>query len=164
MNRVAVCVTLALFAAACAPLSAVPPGPAAITVTRARVESLVGQHVRWGGEVADVHLTEHETCFEIIDRPLASNGEPLDTERTDGRFLACTPQFYARALYQGKDVTVTGTLEAPEIGKLLELNYRYPRVRIGELQFWPQAQNAFGDRYRSGLWSPWGAGSRGYWW
>ncbi len=157
-------IALVVFATACAPPSGVRPDASAVTVTRARVEDLVGRHVRWGGEIASVTPTEHETCFEVIDRPLADNGAPLHTGQTDGRFMACTPQLYLRGIYEGQDITVSGTLEQPVTGKLDELEYRYPRVAIEALHFWPQERPAFGERYGSRWWQPPDQGSQGYWW
>ena len=164
MQRLAGCIPLVLLAMACVPPPIAPPHPSEITVTRARVENLVGRQVRWGGEVASVTPTERETCFEVIDRPLAQNGQPIHTEQTAGRFLACTPQFYPRGLYEGQDVTVAGTLETPAPGQLDSLDHRYPRVAIAALNFWPQPQSSHGDRYGSRWWQPSGQGSQGYWW
>lgn len=160
----AVCIPLVLLAMACVLPSVAPPHRSEVTVTRVRVENLVGQQVRWGGEVASVTPTERETCFEVIDQPLAHDGAPLHTEQTDGRFLACTPQFYPRGLYEGRDVTVTGRLEPPVIGELDGLEHRYPRVAIAALNFWPQPSSSVGDRDGSRWWQPSGQGSQGYWW
>lgn len=120
-----------------------------------------------------------------FDRPLADDGEPLDTEPTDGRFLACTPQFYPRGVYERQDVTVAGTLEppgpasgvgsagpladgslrSPKSGRLLaESGYRYPRVAIATLNFWPQRHDSLSERYGSRWWQPPDQGSQGYWW
>ncbi len=163
MYRLAVWIPMAMFAMACVPPTT-PPRPAEITVMRARFENLVGRRVRWGGQVASVNPTERETCFEITDRPLASDGEPLSTEQTDGRFLACTPHFYARGVYEGQDVTIAGTLEGPVTGKLDKWSYRYPRVAIQEIYFWPREQYSLRREYGPRSLQPWGQGSRGYWW
>ncbi len=164
MQRLAVCIPLVLVTMACVPPSVAPPHAPEVTVARARVENLVGQHVRWGGQVACVTPTERETCFEVMDRPLARDGEPLHTEQTGGRFLACTPQFYPRGLYEGQDVTVTGTLEPPVIGELDGLDHRYPRVAVGALNFWPQPPASVVDHDGARWWQPPGQGSQGYWW
>ncbi|MFN8626129.1 MAG: Slp family lipoprotein [Candidatus Binatia bacterium] len=166
MYRSVSCFSIAFFAAACALPAAPPPRAPAISVTRARFENFVGQQVRWGGKVASVTPTESQTCFEIVDRPLDSGGEPLDSAQRDGRFLACTPQFYARGVYEGQDVTVTGTLETPVTEKLDDLKYRYPRVAITELHFWPPPEDVLANRTFPRRWQPWGTdlGLQGYWW
>jgi len=128
-------------------------------MTQARFENLVGQHVRWGGEVASVTPTERETCFEIIDRPLASDGRPFDSAPSQGRFLACTPQFFPRGLYEGEDVTVAGTLERSVKAQLDELKYRYPRVAIAALAFWPRSQKVLAGASFPRAWRPGGAQS-----
>jgi len=164
MQRLAVCIPLVLLAMACVPPSIAPPQASEITVTRARVENLVGRNVRWGGEVASVTPTERKTCIEVIDRPLAHDGKPLHTGQTDSRFLACTPQFYPRGLYEGQDVTMTGTLEPPARGALDGLEHRYSRVAIVTLNFWPQPSASVVDHDGPRWKQPPGQRSQGYWW
>jgi len=163
MNRVAVCIPIALFVTACAAPS-VLLSRASTTVMEARTQNLVGQHVRWGGTVANVTPTERGTCFEIVDRPLDRDGTPLHGQQPDGRFLACTPQIFPRGVYEGQDSTVSGTLEPTVTETLIGLKYRYPRVAITELNFWPRTHYSSVDRDGSRWWEPPEQGSQGYWW
>ncbi len=164
IGTAALILAVALFAAACVPPTVAPPEASEISVTRAGVERLVGQHVHWGGEIASVTPTEHETCFEVIDRPLTHDGKPLDGAQSDGRFLACTPQFYARGVYEGQDVTVAGTLELPVTAKLDDLKYRYPRVAIATLHFWPRSEDSLASHDFPRWWQPWDPEVEFYWW
>jgi outer membrane lipoprotein len=147
-----------------------PPPPAMswspISVGRADHENLVGQRVRWGGDIAGVTMGEQDTCFEVISRPLTRDGQPRDTGQTSGRFIACAPGVYPRGLYEGQEITVVGTLEKPTVRELGEGAHRYPRVAVEDLHFWPEQQREPAWRAQEWPRSPdqWQAGSEGYWW
>jgi outer membrane lipoprotein len=159
--------TLLLFGlAACASR---PPAAApwsGVTVIRAEQENLVGQRVHWGGDIASITPGAQDTCFEVISHPLAGNGRPQDTERSDGRFVACAPGVYPHGLYEGRQVTVDGTLRKPIVRKLGPFPSRYPQVAVEQLHFWraPDANTS----WRTPDWAPpgasWDRGSEGYWW
>jgi len=137
-----------------------------ITVIRAQEENLLGQRVRWGGDIANITPGEQGTCFEVISRPLARSGRPRDGEQSGGRFIACAPGVYPAGLYEGQQLTVVGMLQKPIVEKVGELTHRYPRVAAEKLYFWPAQE--YGSRWPTRdsppYGQPWGSGSEGYWW
>ena len=137
-----------------------------ITVVRAQQENLTGQRVRWGGEIANITSAEHATCFEVRSHPLGRDGRPTSSQGSVGRFIACARGFYPHDLYEGQQLTVVGTLRRPTVTMLGAFTYRYPRVAVEKLHFWPERESHSARLTRdwSPSWEPWESGSEGYWW
>jgi outer membrane lipoprotein len=94
--------------------------------------------VRWGGIIIQTSPGPAQTCFEISSRPLDEEGEPRQTDRTFGRFMACTKGFYEPSVYAvSRSLTVVGELAPVVVGKVGEHEYRYPMVLIEALHLWP---------------------------
>ncbi len=138
------------------------------TVAQAEQEHLTGKRVRWGGDVASVTNGKNKTCFEVISRPLARDGQPRDTAESGGRFMACADGVYPRGLYGGQQLTVVGTLEKPTVPPPNEHQRMpgYPQVAAESLYFWPEQAQDSSWRAREWPrgWEPWAPGSEGYWW
>ncbi|HQT27442.1 MAG TPA: Slp family lipoprotein [Burkholderiales bacterium] len=114
---------------------------AQVTPRMAQNQDLVGRRVRWGGAIAKVFSGRQETCFEVVSHPLDSSARPEDIDQSDGRFLACSAGFYDPAVYaSGREITVIGTLEIPQLGKIGEYEYRFPRVSASEVYLWPKKE------------------------
>lgn len=161
----------------CVASCAVPPaeirsGPFNdVTITQAQQQNLVGQRVRWGGDIARVTPGRERTCFEVVGRPLTREARPRAGDETDGRFITCAPGFYDPTVYEhGRQLTVIGTLEEAEVGKIGDFEYHYPRIAGEKLYLWPQREpamaayapwaNPYGEPYQG----PWTFGPWGYWW
>lgn len=111
---------------------------AAISPQQTLHEDVRGNRVRWGGEIVKATAGKEETCFELLARPLDRSARPLRDDNTEGRFIACSPQFFDPAVYaKGRELTVVGTVQEPVTGKIGEYDYRYPRVAIDTLYLWP---------------------------
>jgi outer membrane lipoprotein len=166
MYRWLVAVSLLLGMAACASRAPSAAPWSRVSVLRAQQENLVGERVRWGGDIVSVTLGEQDTCFQVISRPLTRDGRPRDTGQTSGRFIACAPGVYPRGLYEGQEITVVGTLEKPIVREFGEGAHHYPRVTVEDLCFWPDQQRESAWRAQEWPRSPeqWQAGSEGYWW
>lgn len=122
-------------------------------------ERLRGQAVRWGGAIASVENRRDETWLEIVERPLARDGRPRNTDRSGGRFLARLAGFLDPAVYAiDRQVTVAGTLEEPVTRAIGEHPYRYPVVRTGALYLWPKLEPVPANYYPYWYdpWYPWG--------
>lgn len=102
-------------------------------------EDVTGNRVRWGGEIVKVTVNKDDTCFELLAKPLDRSARPLRSDNSDGRFIACAPQFFDPAVYaKGREVTVVGAVIEPVSGKIGEYDYRYPRVTIERIFLWPE--------------------------
>lgn len=100
-------------------------------------ERSVGDRVRWGGSIVDTRPGREETCIEVLARQLDRSTRPLETDRTQGRFLACRDGFRDPAVFtNGRELTVVGRLSGFEDGKIGEFQYRYPRVDAEAIYLW----------------------------
>lgn len=141
MKSIFVLMILALLTACASnvPLAIREPLKNAPDVHNARLakDELAGQRVRWGGVIAGIQNNASETLIEVVDRPLANNGRPLDSDTSGGRFLARISGFLDPAIYTSKrELTVTGVL-APTITRPVgDYPYRYPVVDVDSYYLW----------------------------
>ncbi|MDP2961928.1 MAG: Slp/YeaY family lipoprotein [Sulfurimicrobium sp.] len=130
----------ASFLAGCAvtPLPRTDSPIVALAPDEARESGQIGAKVRWGGVIVKTSPELAQTCFEISSRPLDEEGEPLQTDRTFGRFMACAKGFYEPSVYAAdRKLTVVGTLAPAVAGKVGEHEYLYPMVKVEALHLWP---------------------------
>ena len=132
----------ALFLTGCAviPLPGTDSAVVILSPEEVQKSGEVGVKVRWGGEIIRTSPEAAQTCFEISSRPLDEEGEPLPTDRTFGRFMACAQGFYEPSVYApARKLTVVGELAPAIVGKVGEHEYRYPLVKVEALHLWPVA-------------------------
>lgn len=150
---------------------------AELTPSEAQNDNFLGQHVRWGGGIANTEPGKNETCFEIVSYPLDSTARPLETDLTWGRFIACAPAFYDPEVYaKGREVTVIGKIQGTTVRMLGEFEYRYPQINAETVYLWPKLipysyygspypyYNSFYGPYWSNAWGPWGGRFGGRYW
>jgi outer membrane lipoprotein len=125
-----------------------------------------GERVVLGGEILATTPKVGQTEIEVLSRPLGESDAPKRTDRSDGRFLAVTPDFLDPAIYSaGRRLTVLGTVVGGEERKLGELPYRYPLIRVERMYLWAQdvllgGYPYYGDPF---LYGPPGFYVGGYW-
>jgi outer membrane lipoprotein len=101
-------------------------------------EGRIGDRVRWGGEIVAVDTQATRSCFELLGKPLTDSARPQRADETAGRFIACREGFYDPALFEvGRELTVTGTIEAIEPRPIGGFEYRYPRLAADVIYLWP---------------------------
>ncbi|MDA8095138.1 MAG: Slp family lipoprotein [Betaproteobacteria bacterium] len=135
-----------------------------VTPHEAQLRHLTGLRVRWGGDIVSAMPGEHETCFDVVSRPLDGVARPESTDQTYGRFLGCAPGFYDPAVYaRGRGVTMIGTLGTPVVRKIGKYDYTFPLLDAQVVHLWPirvqyyYAPNYYGPWGPSwGPWGPWG--------
>jgi len=150
----------ALAAAGCAR----PPKPLAgefppITPGDVQAGARVGERVRWGGDIVATTPRAGETCFEVVAKPLDRRARPRPVDETTGRFIACAAGFRDPAVYaDGRELSVVGTVEALERGKVGDATYVYPRVRAEAVHLWPERPPSppvvFYDPWPGPFWAP----------
>ncbi len=112
-----------------------------ITPLAAQTQNFAGNKVRWGGTIATVTPKKNETCFQVVSHALDSAARPEEEDKSDGRFMACSPGFYDPVIYAaGREVTVAGTLQPPVSGKIGEYDYLFPLIAAEEIYLWPKRQ------------------------
>jgi len=104
--------------------------------------SASAQAVRWGGRIVKVEPQADRSCFEIVGQRLDGNGQPRRDDRSEGRFIACRSGFYDPEVFKaGREVTITGHIEAFEDRKIGGYDYRYPRVQADVVYLWPERRD-----------------------
>lgn len=140
MRRLLLACALPLIATACASLPAPLQGQfLALSPNEAGRLAAQQQPVRWGGRIVGVDNYADRSCFRVLSIRLGSDGRPLAEDHSDGRFIACRAGFYDPAVFkEGRELTVTGRIEAIQLGRIGELEYPYPRVAAEVVYLWPE--------------------------
>jgi len=134
-----------------------PPEAPSLAQVRQSPEKHTGAVVRWGGTIAQVENRQGETRIELVARPLYGDGEPKESDASEGRFIAIIPGFLDPAIYaSGRDLTVRGIISGTLQRKLGEMDYRYPLVKTEVYHLWPKALE-YRDPYYYDPWlhDPW---------
>ena len=134
-------------------------------VSPARVEpGVFGTDVRWGGVILSARNSDTGTCFEILSRDLDKYLRPELEDTTMGRFIACKSGFHDPLVFnKGREITVTGNIQAIETRKVNDFDYRYPVLAIDDLVLWEKRKIVTRYRgYSNSYYGPWG-GHGGYW-
>ena len=105
----------------------------------ANAHDATGQAVRWGGTLAAVEPLAGETCFQVVGRPLDERSRPIESDRGDGRFIACRQGFYEPQIFaEGRSITVTGRIVGYETRRVGEYDYRQSKVAADVIYLWPE--------------------------
>jgi outer membrane lipoprotein len=97
---------------------------------------------RWSGVIAEVSNKADKTRLEVVYFPSGTNGRPVVSDQTKGRFVAYIKGFLDPMVYQpGKSVTVLGELSRSETGKVDEYEYRYPVIKDATVYLWPKQED-----------------------
>ena len=100
-------------------------------------QQVVGEQARWGGVIADVRNGEEFTIIEMVNFPLKSWGRPTVGDDSNGRFLALIDGFVDPAVYeQGRSLTILGTLQEVQTGKIDDYTYTYPVIKASGHYLW----------------------------
>jgi outer membrane lipoprotein len=94
--------------------------------------------VMWGGVVVGAANFSDHTDFTILSYPLDKQQQP-DLDRAPGaRFIARYPGYVETMVYQpDRMVTVTGTFQGVEEGKIGQAPYQFPVVKTAKIFLWP---------------------------
>lgn len=156
MPRALPAAALLLLLAACATTPApIAQGPfTPLTLKQAQTGEAAGSRVRWGGVIISVAPLKTETCFEVLSRPLDSDGEPRRTDQTEGRFIACGTGFYDPAAYPaGREITFVGSVQAATVCRIGATEFGCPRLAIESIYLWPKPEPRY--YYYDPFWDPW---------
>lgn len=113
-------------------------GSPGIAEVREKTDAYVNQKVRWGGVILQIENKENTSKLTIVALPLDDNGEPLESDKSPGRFIATIDAFLEPQVYSpNREITVTGHLRNTEILKVGEFDYEYPVVAVENYYLWP---------------------------
>lgn len=147
----------ALLLAGCASVPAPLQGDfRVIAANEAAQGNAIGALVRWGGVVIGVEPQQDRTCIQVLARPLGErSGRPLDSDRSDGRFLACRAGFYDPEIFAtGREVTVTGQVAALTQRRIGEFDYEMPELAAQVIYLWPPRVD-YDRSFHGGPWPIW---------
>lgn len=127
----------------------------------------LGADVRWGGRILEIEPGADRTCFIVLAQPLDAGSQPIEGDRSLGRFIACRAGFYDPAVFApGRSLTVAGRVVRIDTRAVGDYAFAYPVLEAAVLYLWPETQvvelihaDPFWPVYRP--W-PWGGYYRPY--
>lgn len=142
----------ALFISGCSTTNNTSSKTNTVAVTTAQAASepqkYRGTKVYWGGTILGVKNHKDYSIVEVLRYPL-SGAEPDDNRKAQGRFLVKMSEFVDPAEYKSPNrLTVTGTLEGIQNGKVGNYPYTYPIIKAEKVRFWKNEKvNVIRDPY-----------------
>lgn len=141
-------------------LRAPMPENPALAQVMSNVGAFNGRKIRWGGTIVQVENRAGGTTIEIVERPLDRSGRPSPASASGGRFVAQAAGFYDPLIYtQGREITITGTVEGEDARKIGDFDYRYVVVKADDLYLWepikPVPTPMYYDPWYYDPWYPW---------
>ena len=86
---------------------------------------------------------------------LDKQAEPIESDSSLGRFIACADGFFEPALYtKGRYVTFTGVIDGMEKQKVGDYEYGFPRIRADGVYLWPKRRDVIYVPYPDPFWDP----------
>jgi outer membrane lipoprotein len=100
-----------------------------------------GKVVLLGGVIVKAENKEEGTLLEIYQTEIDSYGRPINTDVSQGRFLALYEGFLDSEVYsKGRKITVAGVVDGEEVMKLGEIDYHYLHLSVQEIHLWEVEQ------------------------
>lgn len=131
-----------LFLTSCTTIPEQLKGEYTLLIPKDITETNLQTPVRWGGVVLETRPESNHTCFEILAKQLETSMRPKDSDKADGRFIACKPGFYDPEVFEkGREVTVTGNIIHIDVRKVGEYDYHFPVVDIEFMSLWPERRD-----------------------
>jgi outer membrane lipoprotein len=104
-------------------------------------EIFKGTWVMLGGMIVGSKIAKEGTLIEILQKPLDSDGRPLQTDMTEGRFLIQSDTFLDPAIYHtGRLITVVAEVVGRKELQLDDIMYPYPLLSVKDLHLWGPSQ------------------------
>ncbi len=102
-------------------------------------ETFRGSTILWGGVIVETVTRSNDTLIIIRETQLDFRKRPLNTDKSDGRFIIRHQGFLDPAIYsRGREVTVVGMVAGKEERPVGELLYPYPVIEPRSLKLWEQ--------------------------
>lgn len=155
---------LCLFLAGCfSPLSKAVREQAAEDIPfeklQADPDAFLGKVVILGGEIVQAQTGPEGSTIEVLEKSLDRWDTPRETDRSRGRFFLTSQEFLDPLVYRaGRRITVAGEITGKKVGKIGELDYTYPVLKILEIHLWPEARKypeGYPYPYPFPVWSYW---------
>ncbi len=103
-----------------------------------------GRVVIWGGVIIQSENLKEGTLIRVLQKPTDYTGEPWNTDRSGGRFLALYKGFLDVEVFsKGRELTVAGTIMGKRALPLGEISYTYPLVEVKEIHLWQERRKEY---------------------
>ena len=124
-----------------APLRDAPRQSPSLSQLHAQPDAFINVRLRWGGTIARVENLPQTTRIEIVARRLYDNGEPMNVDSSEGRFLVQVDRFIDPSIYViGRAITVVGRFVRIEQRELDQMHYHYPLLTVESHHLWPEPE------------------------
>ena len=125
-------------------------------------DAFTGRTVVLGGNIIQTENQPGNTRLLVLQRQLDGDLQPLDDDRSQGRFMVIVPEFLDPAIYtKGRRITAVGKVTGKEIRPLNHIPYVYPVLEKRYLHLWP-GQKIFDSEPRVQFGIGIGIGNYGY--
>lgn len=104
---------------------------------QAQKGEMKGMEVMWGGVIVNASNTPDHTDFAVLYYPLDGAQRPDRRQQAGRRFIVRYPGYLETMVYApGREITVLGTLQGVEQGKVGETPYKFPVVKADKIHLW----------------------------
>jgi len=115
-----------------------------------------GHNVRWGGTIINVENKQDTSWLSIVGFPLNSDGRPLESAESTGRFIAIVDEFLEPIVYtNNRVITFSGTFIKTESRKVGEFSYDYPVIEVKHYYLWPVITTPDTNHHPYWWYDPW---------
>lgn len=115
-----------------------------------------GKVVLLGGVIVNTINKQEGTLIEVYETALDREGKPVNTDVSEGRFLALYPGFLDSEIYRpGRKVTLTGTVVGAKVQQVGEIQYRFPYLLVKEIHLLKVEEYADYAQYDVSFWGGW---------
>ena len=98
----------------------------------------IAEKVRWGGAILHTENKHKASWLSVVAFPLNSNGRPVQSAKSTGRFIAIVDEFIEPLVYASdRQITFSGTVLRTESHKVGEFLYDYPVIKVDQYYLWP---------------------------
>ena len=158
MSRLIVPIAIGLFLVACASTPELNTQGVDKSMTaqvaQKNINSATGKRVLWGGMIMSAKNLPNKTEIEVLAFPLDDWNQPNQSATATGRFLAEHDGYLELADYaRGRWLTLTGTVQGAQAGKVGEATYQFPVVRTDGMHLWPKESSggSSGTQFQFGI-------------
>jgi len=91
-----------------------------------------------GGKILETIVSSTLSQLTVLQLELGNNGQPVNFDQSNGRFIVESKQFLDPAIYQkAMLLTLVGKLKGSKIRAIGGFDYVYPIVEAIEIKLWP---------------------------
>jgi outer membrane lipoprotein len=114
-------------------------------------ETYTDEIIMVGGKIIETRVSSDLSELVVLQFELDNNGQPVNLDQSNGRFIVRSKQFLDPAVYQKATlISLVGKLKGSEVRAVGGFDYVYPLVEAIEIKLWPdEIQNR--RRFHFGL-------------